>query len=325
MSRSEWLEPTLGVRFTGFEPSVYPDKKEAARTELLNKKHSVAQQSGQRLTMYMSRSERLRASAPGPLDRTKLFTDPQVQDWADLSGRRPTVHGNCADYSPTTVNNNILRSQKQAGFTEALPRDGGPSYAATVLTDNWQEQRRDKSYASGYHAKELGLQGSKYATEYCDNYKPNESAYTQRIYSLYGTAKYPPTAKPAAPQPQGDNETLYYGKPGFGQMPREDHTIKSHRGTYWLGISPYSKESVNSTAMRGQSFEFQKRCPTVEPKAKFLTARVPTDGRLELAYETLGKSQRFTSTWKTTHTTDFTNHGLVPCEPKYPSRQAISR
>lgn len=62
----------------------------------------------------------------GPLDRTRLLIDPQVQDLAAESGSRRTLPTNIKDNSPM-INTNMLRFEREYNFiSSGLHKDGGP-------------------------------------------------------------------------------------------------------------------------------------------------------------------------------------------------------
>ena len=105
-----------------------------------------------------------------PLDKTRLLADPAVQDLMAESGARRTLFTNIKDNGPH-INTNLLRFTREFTFTGNLHKDGGTSYAPTICSGNWVEERQEDKYASGFHARELGFTKI-YATEHSSSFAP---------------------------------------------------------------------------------------------------------------------------------------------------------
>eukprot|EP00197_Chlamydomonas_leiostraca_P006291 CAMPEP_0202862158 /NCGR_PEP_ID=MMETSP1391-20130828/3299_1 /ASSEMBLY_ACC=CAM_ASM_000867 /TAXON_ID=1034604 /ORGANISM="Chlamydomonas leiostraca, Strain SAG 11-49" /LENGTH=327 /DNA_ID=CAMNT_0049541655 /DNA_START=125 /DNA_END=1105 /DNA_ORIENTATION=- len=293
-----------------------PAKREALRTELERKQAATATLATQRLSMYMSRT----TNRSRPLDYTKLATDPQVQDAVALSGQRPSVPSSRPDAA--SANCNSLRYARPQEYAQAAPQDGGRVYTATTLQDNWVEDRRDKQYTPGWHIKELRLNklwDTTYTASFVNSHDPG---YAAAAFKRNAVAKPPPTPteseSPSGERRHKDSDVIAYGREGFGCEPRQDHTTDSKRGGHWIGIAPVRDgESVATTAHGRREFlEFQKRTPTTDPKAKFLTGTKPgevsQDYWTQRAISDHRASQLYASTWKSIYGRDFLNFGRAP-------------
>lgn len=100
-----------------------------------------------------------------PLKPGQFAKSTAVASWLSTTGFTRSLPTNIRDI-PRTINNNSLRSKRAGSYTNALP-EGGKSYSARVNTDNFVEERRDKTYTSGSAPTVVRCQ-KMYQTEYIE-------------------------------------------------------------------------------------------------------------------------------------------------------------
>uniref|UniRef100_A0A7R9Z5M8 Uncharacterized protein n=1 Tax=Chlamydomonas euryale TaxID=1486919 RepID=A0A7R9Z5M8_9CHLO len=247
----------------------------------------------------------------GPVDvNATMLRDPGAQDLASDTGARRTLNTNIPDHGPK-INNNSLRYQRKQDFQNAMVHDGGANYRPAVCAGNWVEDRMEKDYASGFHARELGFMKT-YVSEQNASYRPPSKNYYNQVYNKQPLAK-PPRQSSTRKVNDADGSYLYYAKSGFGDGHGQDHTLPSSRGGYWVGTAPVRMhETMAATAARRGSFEFQKRNSCYDVNAKLLEGHNKpldlTDRHMARTIKHLNDGQRWASTWSTTSSTAFKDY-----------------
>lgn len=288
-----------------------PQAKEVLRTSIGRKEKSNALKSSDSVPTFMNSSaftgSTLRRCPPA--DKTQLLVDTTAQDLNAEVGIRRSLATHIVDLGPH-VNVNMLRFEREQGFTSKLHKDAGPVYSPTVCTGNWVEERHEQSYASGFHPRELGFT-KLYQTEHSARFQPPTKKYYNKVLSEQPIAKFPaePRVQTSVERLGQDGRYIYYSKDGFGEAPRMDHTKPSSIGGYWVGTSPVKKnETISRTGNLGESLEFQKRNICFDPKAGILSGRKPFDTSDALTARTvkgLHESQRYADTWQTIYKGDY--------------------
>lgn len=281
-----------------------PQGKESLRTQAVGgfDRRVQSARGGQQLYQAKSTYYEQQHGAP-KLDNKKFLPDQRVQALYSANGdvqRKPT---HIPDHSPSNNVNN-LRFEREQHFVDNLLMDGGAEYNPAVCVGNWVEERRDRNFRSGFHARELGM-SQIYMSEHMDRYRPKTASYAERVSTLYRTAKMPDTDKKVDAN-ESDGTHLYYCR-GFGDTYQLDHTIPTKRGGFWVGAAPVKDgESVNTTAMHQNKLEFQKRVCYYDRKSRVLTGPGKEVEEEQAAKETalLTQSEKHAANWKTMYTTE---------------------
>lgn len=100
-----------------------------------------------------------------PLNPEHYGKSADVSSWLCPTGISRSLPTNVRAI-PHTINTNALRSKRACSYTSALP-EGGQSYDARVNTDNFIEERRDKTFSSGSTPTIVRCQ-KMYQTEYIE-------------------------------------------------------------------------------------------------------------------------------------------------------------
>ncbi|KAG2489368.1 hypothetical protein HYH03_012198 [Edaphochlamys debaryana] len=259
-----------------------------------------------------------------PLDRTRLYQDPAVQDWDSLAGTRRSLPTNVPDGGPR-INNNTLKFKRDTDFVSTLPYDGGGKYCEEVCLNNYVEERRDKQFKSGFHPREL-RRNDRCATEYTTRYRPSDPEYVERIKDTYnntsrfvGLHRIGPSgiAAPVVPSKawQASGDHLAYARDGYGATPYQDHTIASKKGNFWVGTAPHSYETVTTTTMRAEPLEFQRRCASEDARSSILMKNKPliyeSDRTLTIRSD-MHATNPWCRTWKSTSHADHVDFSRRP-------------
>lgn len=101
----------------------------------------------------------------GPLNPEHYGKSADVSSWLSPTGLSRSLPTNIRAI-PHTINTNSLRSKRACSYTNPLP-EGGQSYDARVNTDNFIEERRDKTFTSGSTPTIVRCQ-KMYQTEYIE-------------------------------------------------------------------------------------------------------------------------------------------------------------
>ncbi|GAX73975.1 hypothetical protein CEUSTIGMA_g1425.t1 [Chlamydomonas eustigma] len=288
-----------------------PHAKEALRTSIGRKDKFNAFKSSGSVPIFMNSSASIGTTLGRrpPTDKTQLLVDTGAQDLNAEVGIRRSLDTNIVDLG-SHVNVNMLRFEREQGFTSKLHKDAGPVYSPSACTGNWVEERHEQSYSSGFHPRELGFT-KLYQTEHSARFTPPTKKYYNKVLSEQPIAKFPAVPR-ATTDVEGlgkDGRYIYYSKEGFGEAPRMDHTKPSSIGGYWVGTSPVKKkETITRTAHLGDSLEFQRRNICFDPKAGILAGTKQLDMSDALTARTvkgLNESQRYADSWKTIYKGDY--------------------
>lgn len=112
-------------------------------------------------------------------DRTQLLTDPRAQDLVADTGAKRSLNTNIRDLGPSN-NTNALRFKRGQSYSSNLVLDGGPNYTPNTCVGNWSEERQDRDWNSGFHARELGFQKI-YQSTYTVGFRPTSSRYYNQV------------------------------------------------------------------------------------------------------------------------------------------------
>lgn len=290
-----------------------PCKKESLRGELLGRQYYLGGQAAQKLDTFTTKSQAVNAHGPERLDTTKQMSDFRVQDLLSQPGVRQRLATNIPDSTGARNNVNKLRFQREQAFVEPLLKDAGTVYTTNACIGNWVEERRDPDFKSGFHARELGM-SKIYQSEHMDRYTAPSTEYQSKVQSMYRTARLPSPQGP--PKDMGGNANYVYYARGFGDTPYLDHTAPGRRGVFWLGTAPVrDHESITTTAAAGEPLEFQHRVSLMDPKSKVLTgtmSRQAEQAQAGRATDTLLRTQRHTSAWKSMYTSEIHGRSSTP-------------
>ncbi|KXZ48780.1 hypothetical protein GPECTOR_25g364 [Gonium pectorale] len=292
---------------------------ERARHEAVSAERSEASQSPYmaQVTAYRERSRKL--------DPSRLAQDPRVQDLAALPGVRRSLPTNILDGGPH-VNTNIIRYKRDADFVSTTPYDGGPKYNDDVCINNWVQERRDRTYKSGFHPREIRRSG-RFDTEYSARFKPSDPEYVHRVVAAYtdgprfsGLHRIGPTgiADPVFPKNAAETsgQHLFYVKDGFGGAPNQDHTTEGKRGAFWVGTAPHAPhDTVTHSTMRAETLEFQRRCRSEDPRSMVLMSNKPLIHESESTQrirDELIATNAFTRGWRTIYQTEHKDYSRRP-------------
>eukprot|EP00798_Chlamydomonas_sp_ICE-L_P025615 gene25615-11268_t len=276
-----------------------PTNKEVLRGQMLSHQYPKSGASDG-LLLYKSKTMEFDSKhGPRKLDASRHYVKSKVQDMLVPCGAAQRQPTNIPDYSPKN-NVNILRFQREQHFADNLLKDGGAEYSPTACVGNWVEERRDKTYKSGFHARELG-RSNIYMSEHMDRYRPT-AQYKDKIWSQNKTASIPDEKTDKKNGNDSDSSCLYYSR-GFGDTPHLDHTAKHRRGAFWVGTAPVLQgESVATTASVQEPLEFQNRVCFLDPKSKVITGTYGKDVEAQMTEtvkDRIKQSERFSPSWKT--------------------------
>ncbi|GFR52585.1 hypothetical protein Agub_g15178 [Astrephomene gubernaculifera] len=296
----------------------------AVRDERARIDSIVRNSSEQSVSPYMSQVSTYRARSR-PLDHTRLLQDPKVQDWAAIAGTRRSLPTNVPD-GGARINVNILRYKRDTDYVSSTPYDGGPKYNDEVCINNWVQERRDKNYKSGFLPKEI-RHSNRFDTEYSARFKPSSDEYVHRVTSTYnsasrfqGLARMGPTgiADPIFPSKayETSGEHIFYVKDGFGGTPFQDHTVDTKKGNFWVGTAaPSEHDTITHSTMRKEPLEFQRRCPSEDPRSQILLRNKPliyeSDRTLKIRDELVATNPHVRQ-WRTIYQSEHKDYSRRP-------------
>lgn len=100
-----------------------------------------------------------------PMKPENFAKSAAISSWLSPTGLSRSLPTNVRAI-PHTINNNSLKSKRACSYTNPLP-EGGQSFDARVNTDNFIEERRDKTFTSGSAPNIVRCQ-KLYQTEYIE-------------------------------------------------------------------------------------------------------------------------------------------------------------
>ncbi|MEW5319386.1 MAG: hypothetical protein WDW38_010543 [Sanguina aurantia] len=261
-----------------------------------------------------------------PLDPSKAFTSPKVQDWCVLAGTRVSLPTNVNDTPVAMINVNALRCSS-----------AGKGYSGGTLVSEWQ---RKQSFAPNPRPGRI-TGDNRYPSEYAANFDPTTQAYTTRLQSIYGGSAYcSPKTRPkkqrgfTAPgsgsghRPRlsmdgngdlmGASQGTAEGSSGGGllgssadprgRLPFAPTTLNQKPSNMgWIRMTvPNPPESISRTAYGHRRMEFQQLDPTSSSRARILIgSSVKSILADRVTAQLLATQARFTPTWGSMYKRDF--------------------
>lgn len=313
-----WVQPPMNTI-----PAFSPNVAEKGRNEGLHKADVLATKSleGRSSVRFTGSATVNRPWTPtNPLETGAFARSATVQSWLADTGSRRSLPTNIVD-PPTDINVNQIRSDK-ISYIEPHAWGTGRIYNPQSCNDNWIEERYDSAFAPDVLPKEQQMNKTEYTASLgttalmATGGAPARTLSATRgsiaLSSLGGTARIIKPGNSVGGRPKSENrgqEVLYYGKEGYGPYPRQDHTLPSKRGGFWVGTTPFKPyESSTMTQQTGtDKFEYQKRQIAHDPIAMVFSNTKQDPDLLNRTNDRFAQSQKLSTTWKTRYQSDFAN------------------
>eukprot|EP00892_Ulva_mutabilis_P005041 jgi/Ulvmu1/2909/UM147_0007.1 len=201
-----------------------------------------------------------------------------VATWLSPTGTSRSLPTNIRDI-PHTINTNSLRSKRACTYTNPLP-EGGQSYSARVNTDNFVEERWDKTFTSGSAPTIVRCQ-KMYQTEYTERTNEALPQYRSAVAAqgLAAQSAEPGQDYRSCTRPRNAPDYIAYARDGFqrgANLAQGDATIDAKRGSAWVGtVACEAERTVLATMLDGKRAEFQKRHPSSGGHGKVIATCTP--------------------------------------------------